>query len=167
MHWGLNLITNLMGAHKVRDEIWAEWRAKPLGPPPMSAFCSCCPSRGERKFQRVCFLERGSPSSVCLSKLLPEFCISHKELTKVGLIQIWQCVDFILRGFSHLHPQWQVGCHCLLQAEPLGKPKNTGAGSLSVLQGIFPTQESNGGLAYHLFLLSPPPTRNHLTVPDF
>ena len=30
-----------------------------------------------------------------------------------------------------------------LPAEPLGKPKNTGVGSLSLLQGIFLTQESN------------------------
>ena len=33
-----------------------------------------------------------------------------------------------------------------LPAEPQGKPKNTGVGSLSFLQGIFPTQESNRGL---------------------
>ena len=30
-----------------------------------------------------------------------------------------------------------------LLSEPPGKPKNTGVGSLSLLQGIFPTQESN------------------------
>ena len=30
-----------------------------------------------------------------------------------------------------------------LPAEPQGKPKNTGVGSLSLLQQIFPTQESN------------------------
>ena len=30
-----------------------------------------------------------------------------------------------------------------LSAEPPGKPKNTGVGSLSLLQQIFPTQESN------------------------
>ena len=29
-----------------------------------------------------------------------------------------------------------------------GKPKNTGVGSLSLLQGIFPTQESNQGLLH-------------------
>ena len=29
-----------------------------------------------------------------------------------------------------------------------GKPKNTGVGSLSLLQGIFPTQESNRGLLH-------------------
>ena len=31
-------------------------------------------------------------------------------------------------------------------AGPLGKPKNTGVGGLSLLQGTFPTQESNWGL---------------------
>ena len=35
-----------------------------------------------------------------------------------------------------------------LPAEPQGKPKNTGVGSLSLLQGIFPTQETNRGLLY-------------------
>ena len=35
-----------------------------------------------------------------------------------------------------------------LPAEPQGKPKNTGVGSLSLLQWIFPTQESNWGLLH-------------------
>ena len=33
-----------------------------------------------------------------------------------------------------------------LPAEPQEKPKNTGVGHLSLLQGMFPTQESNWGL---------------------
>ena len=33
-----------------------------------------------------------------------------------------------------------------LPAEPPGKPKNTGVGSRSLLQGVFPTQGSNPGL---------------------
>ena len=33
-----------------------------------------------------------------------------------------------------------------LPSEPPGKPKNTGVSSLSLLQGIFPTQGSNPGL---------------------
>ena len=32
--------------------------------------------------------------------------------------------------------------------EPQGKPKNTGVGNLSLLQGIFPTQELNQGLLH-------------------
>ena len=35
-----------------------------------------------------------------------------------------------------------------LPAEPQGKPNNTGVGSLSLLQQIFPTQESNQGLLH-------------------
>ena len=35
-----------------------------------------------------------------------------------------------------------------LPTEPRGKPKNTRVGSLSLLQGIFPTQESNQGLLH-------------------
>ena len=40
-----------------------------------------------------------------------------------------------------------------LPAEPQGKPKNTGVGSLSLLQEIFPTQESNQGLLYYRWIL--------------
>ena len=35
-----------------------------------------------------------------------------------------------------------------LLSEPAGKPKNTGVGSLSLLQGIMLTQESNQGLLH-------------------
>ena len=35
-----------------------------------------------------------------------------------------------------------------LSAESQGKPKNTGVGSLSLLQQIFPTQESNQGILH-------------------
>ena len=35
-----------------------------------------------------------------------------------------------------------------LLTEPPGKPKNSGVGSLSLLQGIFPTQELNQGLLH-------------------
>ena len=35
-----------------------------------------------------------------------------------------------------------------LPAEPQGKPKSTGVGSLSLPQWIFPTQESNWGLLH-------------------
>ena len=71
-------------------------------------------------------------------------------------------------GFSR--QEYQSGCHALLQGnlpnpgikprsptlqvdslptEPPGKPKNTGVGSLSLLQGIFPTQGSNPGLLHY------------------
>ena len=40
-----------------------------------------------------------------------------------------------------------------LPAEPQGKPKNTGVGRLSFLQGMFPTQESNRDLLLYRWLL--------------
>ena len=40
-----------------------------------------------------------------------------------------------------------------LPAEPQGKPKNTGVASLSFLQWIFPTQESNRGLLHCNWIL--------------
>ena len=40
-----------------------------------------------------------------------------------------------------------------LPVEPPGKPKNTGVGSLSLVQQIFPTQESNPGLLYCRWIL--------------
>ena len=41
-----------------------------------------------------------------------------------------------------------------LPGEPQGKPKNTGVGSLSLLQGIFPIQELNPGLLHCRQILS-------------
>ena len=50
------------------------------------------------------------------------------------------------------NPGWNPGLlHCMwdsLPPEPPGKPKNTGLGSLSLLQGVFLTQESNQGLLH-------------------
>jgi len=40
-----------------------------------------------------------------------------------------------------------------LPSELPGKPKNIGVGSLSLLQGIFPTQESNQGLLHFRWIL--------------
>ena len=40
-----------------------------------------------------------------------------------------------------------------LSAEPQGKPKNIGVGSLSLLQWIFLTQESNRGLLHCKWIL--------------
>ena len=42
-----------------------------------------------------------------------------------------------------------------LPAEPPGKPKNTGMGSFSLLQQIFPSQESNWDLLHCRWILYP------------
>ena len=41
-------------------------------------------------------------------------------------------------GITHRSPTFQANS---LPSEPPGKPNNTGVGSLSLFQGIFPTQE--------------------------
>ena len=50
------------------------------------------------------------------------------------------------------NPEIKPKCPALqvdsLQSEPPGKPKNTEVGSLSLLEGLFQTQESNQGFLY-------------------
>ena len=53
-------------------------------------------------------------------------------------------------GIKPRSPTLQVDS---LPAEPQEKPKNTGVGSLSLLQQIFPTQESNQGLLHCRWIL--------------
>ena len=53
--------------------------------------------------------------------------------------------DLTNSGIEPKSPVLQPGS---LLIEPPGKPKNTGVGSLSLLQGIFLTQESNQGLLH-------------------
>ena len=53
--------------------------------------------------------------------------------------------DLPNRGIKPRSPELQLDS---LPSETPGKPKNTGIGSLSLLQGIFPTQELNRGLLH-------------------
>jgi len=48
-------------------------------------------------------------------------------------------------GIKHRSPTLQADS---LLSEPPGKPMNTGVGTQSLLQGIFPTQELNYGLLH-------------------
>ena len=72
-----------------------------------------------------------------------------------GLLQTrileWVAFPFTRRS-SQPRNRTQVSCitggFFFLPAEPPGKPKNTGVGSLSLLQRFFPTQESNWGLMH-------------------
>ena len=53
--------------------------------------------------------------------------------------------DILNPGIKPRSPTLQVDS---LSSEPPWKPHNTGVGSLTLLQGIFPTQESNRGLLH-------------------
>ena len=58
--------------------------------------------------------------------------------------------DLPTPGIKPRSPALQAGS---LPPEPQGKPKNTGVGSLSLLQGIFPPQGSNPGLLHCRWIL--------------
>ena len=58
--------------------------------------------------------------------------------------------DLLNPGIKPRSPALQVDS---LPAEPQGKPKNTVVGSISLLQGIFPTQKSNWGLLHCRWIL--------------
>ena len=82
--------------------------------------------------------------------LFPTLC---NPITVHRILQatILEWVDFpFSRGSSQPRDQTQVShiAGGFLPAEPQGKPKNTGVGSLSLLQQIFLSQESNQGLLH-------------------
>ena len=83
------------------------------------------------------------PHGLQLARLLCSWGFSRQEYWS-GLLCPPQG-DLPNPGIEPRSPTLQVDS---LPAEPLGKPKNTRVGSLSLLQRIFPTQESNWGLLH-------------------
>ena len=76
-------------------------------------------------------------------------CDSMDYILQAGILE-WVAFPFS-RGSCQPRDQTQVShiAGGFLASEPPGKTKNTGVGSLSLLQGIFPTQESNWGLLHY------------------
>ena len=91
-------------------------------------------------------------SEVKVVQLCPTLC-DPMNYTVHGILQA-RTLELVAipfsRGSSQPRNRTQVSCTAgfSLQAEPQGKPKNTGMGSLSLLQGIFLTPELNRGLLY-------------------
>ena len=81
------------------------------------------------------------------------------DYTVHGILQArileWVAFPFF-RGSSQCRDWTQVSCivgRFFISWAKQGKPKNTGVGSLSLLQGIFLTQESNRGLLHCMQIL--------------
>ena len=95
--------------------------------------------------------------SVVSNSLCPMDC-SLPGSSVLGIFQNrileWVAVPFS-RGSSQSRYQTQVSCIEMdsSPAEPSGKPKNTGVGSLSILRVIFQTQELNRGLLQNRWIL--------------
>ena len=81
---------------------------------------------------------------VKVALLCPTLC-DPKDCTVCGILQarILECLAFPFSRGSfqpRIDPRFPELQADFLPAEPQGKPKNTGVGSLSLLQQIFPTQ---------------------------
>ena len=83
----------------------------------------------------------------CLTLCNPMNCTLH-EILQARILE-WVAVPSS-RGSSQpgIEPRSPTLQADSLAAEPQGKPRNTGVGSLSLLQWIFPTQELNCGLLH-------------------
>ena len=124
------------------------WSGLPLPSPTWTteAFCFC-----------FCFKKKayGITVSAKSLKLCQTLCnpmdCSLPGSSVHGILQArileWVGIPFLLYGMfptKGLNPGLPLANS--LPSEPPGKPKNTGVGSLSLLQEIFLTQESNQGL---------------------
>ena len=95
--------------------------------------------------------------SVVSDSLRPHGLVAHQALLSMGILQA-RILKWVAMLSSRGIFTTQVS---LLQAdslssEPPGKSKNTGVGSLSLLQGTFLIQESNRGLLHcRLFIYQP------------
>ena len=94
---------------------------------------------------------------VKVTQSCPTLC-DPMDYTVHGILQArileWVAFPFS-RGFPHpgMEPRSPALRVDSFPAEPPGKPRNTGVGSLSLLQGIFPTEESNQGLPHCRWIL--------------
>ena len=100
-----------------------------------------------------------SPFSWCLT-LCNTWIVTHQAPLSMGFSrkEYWSGLpcpppgDLPNSGIEPKFPALQVDS---LPSEPPGKPKNTGGGSLSLLQGIFLTQELNHGLLHCRWIFLP------------
>ena len=98
---------------------------------------------------RGCSLEESESFSVMSDSLWPHGlyspCNSPGQNTGVGSLSFSFPGDLPNPGIQPRSPTLKADSS---PAEPQGKPRNTGLGSLSSLQRIFPTQDSNRGLLH-------------------
>ena len=97
------------------------------------------------QFQLMCLfcLEKVKVAQSCPTLCEPEGYTVHGILQ--ARILEWVAFSFSKGSPQHRRPALQADS---LPAEPQAKPKNTGVGSLSLLQRIFPSQESNPGFPH-------------------
>ena len=93
-----------------------------------------------------------------VSQSCPNLCnpMDHIQSMEFSRPEYWSGEPFTSPGDlpnPEIEPRSPALQEDSLPAEPPGKPKNTGVGSLSLLQGIFQTQESNRCLLHCRWVL--------------
>ena len=83
---------------------------------------------------------------VKVTQSCPALC-DPMDYTVHGILQV-RILEWVVFPFSGIEPRSSALLVDSLSAEVQGKPKNTGIGSLSLLQRIFPTQGSNRSLLH-------------------
>ena len=104
-----------------------------------------------------CIYSKSWKVKVQVAQLCPTFCdpmvFTVHGILQAGILE-WVAFpfsrDFPNPGVQPRSPALQADS---LPAEPQGEPKNTGVGSLFLLQGIFLTQELNWGLLHRRQIL--------------
>ena len=105
--------------------------------------------------QRCCFFVSAIYFVPYLAVKVSHSVVSNSLRCEILQATVLECVAFPFRGSSQprVEPRSPALQEDSLPAEPQGKPKNTGVGRLSFLQGIFPTQELNWDLLHCRWIL--------------
>ena len=122
----------------------SQWVGPSQFPSNMGAFLTASLWKGKAKVKLLnCVWLFATPWTVAYEEVPPTMEFSRQECWS-GL-PFPSPGDLPNPGIEPRPPALQADS---LLSEPQGKPKNTGVGSLSLLQQIFPTQESNTGLLH-------------------
>ena len=149
-HWGGNCTRapEWESSHyfvPVRAQLWNEGNA----PEPLCSFSELKALKA--LVLRLCWVAQSCPDSLCPTLWDPHGLQPTRVVHQILQARILEWVVMpSSRGSSQPRDQTQVSPSLQadsLPAEPPGKPKNTGVGSLCRLQGIFPTQGSNPGFS--------------------
>ena len=103
-------------------------------------------------------VERSESCSVVSDSFAAPWTVAHQVPLYMGFPrqEYWSGLPFPSPGYlpnPGIKPRSLALQPDCLPAEPQRKPKNTGVGSLSFLQWIFPAQESNQGLLHCRWIL--------------
>ena len=90
---------------------------------------------------------------LCCAELLSPTLRAHQTLLSTGILQArileWVAMSSSRGSSQPRSPKLQMDS---LPSDPPGKPMNTGMDNLSLLQGIFPIQESNLSLLHYRWI---------------